>query len=539
VQSDGLMEDHSHQSDRNVLSYSSCDSAVLASTMSSSEVYAANASRLDPVLAAATTAFATVDCASDALLAITALLVSWQEATDTDSTQRVCAVLKETIALLGGSFDTVGHYTLDADASSASAVPADNQQLTNTATAAATETAKAPLHAARVAFDELDAICETLLSTIALQTYWTDSVIDNSRARVIAAMQATIALLLRPLSITSSSDCSNGHMVDDSKPSAVVAETIAAVQKTADVTLSSVAQSKISSADSHRRSRSTTDAAKAQTRTVSTQTNESSISYIQLQQQLNALTARLQQAESKRSCSDTASQNELQQLMSTDADAHQGYSNCKVIGPKAAATATVAQHSKSDADADDMRMRYEHERLVAKGYTATPKLRDTRRYTDSKSNAEVMVTNTELLQQQQQEQQKQQQQQQREVQHQQLLQQQEQQHRRDTIRDSLEHEQRRFEPPCRRSGADAIGILEITDPAVGVIMGENGDRLYALQKKFRVVVDVERNRGSAMRKVTITSSSADRVTAAAQEIEAMIDRHFSWSPRLKQMKIRL
>jgi hypothetical protein len=68
------------------------------------------------------------------------------------------------------------------------------------------EASQTALYAARAAFDELDAICEALLSMIALLTDWKHSALDCNRRTVIAAMRATIALLSYSVCTTNSCD---------------------------------------------------------------------------------------------------------------------------------------------------------------------------------------------------------------------------------------------------------------------------------------------------------------------------------------------
>jgi hypothetical protein len=184
----------------------SSNSAALASA----EAAAANTNSLQQVLAAAMSTFNAVDSASDTILPITALLVSWQDTIDEEGIHRVCLVLNDTIALLRcTSGSTGGQCTVPAGVSFASTVSVDKQQLaaTTTTSAAATATPTAVLYAARATFDELDIVCEALLSMIALLTDWTHSAIDCSKERVITIMQAIIALLSWSSCATSSSDC--------------------------------------------------------------------------------------------------------------------------------------------------------------------------------------------------------------------------------------------------------------------------------------------------------------------------------------------
>jgi hypothetical protein len=223
--------------------------AVLTQTKPETEAYTASESNLDAVLAAATSAFTTVDSAYDALLAITALLVSWNDEADTESNQTMCSVLQETIALLRGA-------------------------VSPTATAASAEALQATLYAARAAFDELDAICEALLSIIALLTDWKNSAIDSSRGAVINTMQATIAVRLHSLDIPNSCDCMNGCTHRSLRSSAAAA--------------------------AHATSNSAASTATSHTRSVSTQTDETYTSYEQLQQQISVLTALLEKHNAER-----------------------------------------------------------------------------------------------------------------------------------------------------------------------------------------------------------------------------------------------
>jgi hypothetical protein len=245
-----------------------CEHSTLMpqNTVPESEVYNASASGLDTVLAEATSAFAAVDSASGALLAIIALLVNWQDKAAMRSVQTVCSVLRDTIALLRGA-------------------------ITITAIAPA-EALQATLCAARAAFDELDAICEALLAMIALLTDWEDSAIYCSRRRVIATMRATIALLSNSVCTTSS--CDGITCVTDSGVRLqTVSAVTAAVQVSCDVAAAAVTPSKVPSMNTRAASNSTADAATAHARDVSTQTNEGYTSYEQLQQQVSALTAQL------------------------------------------------------------------------------------------------------------------------------------------------------------------------------------------------------------------------------------------------------
>jgi hypothetical protein len=183
----------------------SSNSAALASA----ETAAANTNSLQQVLAAAMSTFNAVDSASDTILPITALLVSWQDTIDEEGIHRVCLVLNDTIALLRCiSGSTGSQCTVPAGVSFASTMSVDKQQLTSgSTTASTTATPTAVLYAARATFDELDIVCEALLSMIALLTDWTHSAIDCSKERVITIMQAIIALLSWSSCATSSSDC--------------------------------------------------------------------------------------------------------------------------------------------------------------------------------------------------------------------------------------------------------------------------------------------------------------------------------------------
>jgi hypothetical protein len=62
-----------------------CEHAMSTQKMSTTEVHTASEGIVDVVLVEATSEFAAIDSASDAVLAITALLVSWQDQATSES----------------------------------------------------------------------------------------------------------------------------------------------------------------------------------------------------------------------------------------------------------------------------------------------------------------------------------------------------------------------------------------------------------------------------------------------------------------------
>eukprot|EP00953_Heterococcus_sp_UTEX-ZZ885_P028100 14996-Heterococcus_DN1.PRE.3 len=92
----GLSNSSYHHAVASTITAEHCEhSAMLPqNTVSKIDSCTATESSLDAVMAEATLAFSTIDCATDALLVITALLVNWQDQATAESVQKVCYVLQ-------------------------------------------------------------------------------------------------------------------------------------------------------------------------------------------------------------------------------------------------------------------------------------------------------------------------------------------------------------------------------------------------------------------------------------------------------------
>jgi hypothetical protein len=266
--------------------------------------------------------FSAVDSASDALLAITALLVTWQDKHDTQSSARVCSALNDTLALLRCTSASTGSQCATlADVSSASTVSLDRQQLAR---------------------------------------YYSSTTAGTT-------MQGTIALLLPAPRATSSSGCRSGLVVDGPQLKALAAITPAAVQEITKAASLTETHSKVSSADALQATldSSAGTAATSHTRSVSTQTDESGLRYDQLQQQLNTLTARLEQCKDKCNASNTAAPITHQQTP----ERHASSGSTSLMAANQAAAAALVQVYEADASSKDKRLQYGRETACKRLYT--------------------------------------------------------------------------------------------------------------------------------------------------------------------------
>jgi KH domain len=429
-----------------------CEHSTLMpqNTVPESEVYNASATGLNTVLAEATSAFAAVDSASGALLAITALLVNWQDKAAMPSVQTVCFVLRDTIALLRGAITIT--------------------------TIAPAEALQATLCAARAAFDELDAICEALLSMIALLTDWKDSAIDCTRRRMIAITRATIALLSNSVCATSSCD-GVSDVVETSARLRTVSAVTAAVQVSCDVAAAAVTRSKVPSMNTRAASNSTADAATAHTRDVSTQTNEGYTSYEQLQQQVSALTAQLKKHGAD--C-DSAAIVKGTRHQSYDLWAHESMCSTQTTATEDSAAAAV---STAQRHTDDMQVRYELERLLTADYSIACSAKQTQDFSGYSPSKVAVSPSFDGY---------------------------------GTLAQQHGHEQHQ---QAERSPV----VMQISDSEAGALLGIRGERLKAIKQQYGVKIDVDGSKGDAVRQVNIRATTArSDLAAAAQAVRGCI-----------------
>jgi KH domain len=470
----GLSNSSYHHAVASTITAEHCEhSAMLPqNTVSKIESCTATESSLDAVLAEATSAFSTIDCATDALLVITALLVNWQDQATTGSVQKVCSVLQETIAMLRGA-------------------------ITTSPTAAA-EASQATLYAARAAFDELDTTCEALLSMIALLADWKQGILDSSKRRVIGTMRAAIALLSNSVCITSSCD-GVSDVVETSVRSRTVAAATTAMPVHSDVAAAAALQSKVAADNTQATSNSTAQGATQHTRDVSTQTdkgymsyahvstqtNEGYMSYKQLQQQISTLTVLLKKHDPK---PDTAYTTKTEALRPYDYKTRQRSSSHTTASTDGAtAAAPVHQHKgehNDNTNTHDTRLRYERERMLAKGYSVDNSIQQCPRYYSKYGPGEHALLPTydgygSLAQQ---------------VVH--------------SAQDQPEH---------------ALVVIQIKGSEVGAVMGMHGEIIQAIQQQYAVKIDIDGSKDDFFREVSIRSTSArSDVAAAALAVETRI-----------------
>eukprot|EP00953_Heterococcus_sp_UTEX-ZZ885_P028099 14996-Heterococcus_DN1.PRE.2 len=314
--------------------------------------------------------------------------------------------------------------------------------ITTCATAAA-EASQPTLYAAQAAFDELDTTCETLLSMIALLTEWKQGILDSSKQRVIGTMRAAITLLSNSVCITSSCDG-----VSDVVETSIRSSTVAAATTAMPVAAAAVLQFKVAAENTQATSNSTAQGATQHTR-------------------------------------DTTETEAVQPYDYKTRQRSSSHTTASTDGVTAAAPAQQHKGEHNDnTNTHDTRLRYERERMLAKGYSVDRSVQQCPRYNSKYGTGEHALLPTydgygSLAQL---------------VEH--------------SAQDQPEH---------------ALVVIQIKGSEVGAVMGMHGEIIQAIQQQYAVKIDIDGSKDDFFREVSIRSTSArSDVAAAALAVETRI-----------------